>query len=90
MGNTVIIVEHDRETIESADFTVELGPKAGNDGGKVIFAGSVKDMKKCKNSLTGKYLSKKKIIPINTNPFFFILSLIVLKLDRLENNLYLF
>ena len=70
MGNTVIIVEHDRETIESADFTVELGPKAGNDGGKVIFAGSVKDMKKCKNSLTGKYLSKKKIIPINTNKLY--------------------
>lgn len=67
MGNTVIIVEHDRETIENADFTVELGPKAGNDGGKVIFTGSVKEMKKSKNSLTGKYLSKKKIVPINTN-----------------------
>jgi len=62
LGNTIIVVEHDRETIESSDFAVELGPFAGKHGGKIIFTGSIPEMKKCPNSLTGKYLSGKKRI----------------------------
>ncbi|OGH38554.1 excinuclease ABC subunit A [Candidatus Roizmanbacteria bacterium RIFCSPHIGHO2_12_FULL_38_13] len=62
LGNTLIVVEHDQETIESADHLIELGPKAGKEGGKVIFSGNLDDIKKDKNSLTGKYLSKKYII----------------------------
>jgi len=60
LGNSVLLVEHDRETIENADYAVELGPHAGKDGGKVIFEGTVTEMKKSKKSLTGAYLSGKK------------------------------
>ncbi|GAB4218846.1 MAG: excinuclease ABC subunit UvrA [Candidatus Microgenomates bacterium] len=62
LGNSLIVVEHDRETIESADYIVELGPKAGKDGGKVVFQGTLNDIKKDKNSLTGLYISGKKNI----------------------------
>jgi len=59
----LIVVEHDRETIESADYLIELGEKAGKDGGKVTFSGDISELKKSKTSLTGQYLSgKKKII----------------------------
>jgi len=58
LGNTVIVVEHDRDTIESADFVVDFGPKAGKDGGKVVYAGNVAGLKKS-NTLTGKYLSNR-------------------------------
>ena len=61
LGNTVIVVEHDRETIESADFVVEFGPGAGVDGGRVVFTGSVKELKRS-NTLTGKYLAGKKTV----------------------------
>ena len=64
LGNTLIVVEHDKETIEMSDYTVELGPAAGKHGGKVIFEGTVDAMSKSKNSLTGKYLSGKKKISI--------------------------
>jgi excinuclease ABC subunit A len=60
LGNTVLVVEHDKETMEAADFLVELGPKAGKNGGKVVFSGTLDVMKKDKNSLTGLYLSEKK------------------------------
>ena len=62
LGNTLIVVEHDRETIESADYLIELGPMAGHDGGKVIFSGTLDEIKKNNKSLTGKYLSKKLTI----------------------------
>lgn len=66
LGNTLIIVEHDRETIEAADYSIELGPYAGKHGGKVIFHGTVKEMIKNKQSLTGKYLTgSKKIASFN-------------------------
>jgi excinuclease ABC subunit A len=65
LGNSLIIVEHDRETMESADYLVELGEKAGKDGGKVTFSGNLIDMKKSKTSLTGQYLVGKKKIDIN-------------------------
>ena len=60
LGNTILVVEHDKETMEAADFLVELGPKAGKNGGKVVFSGTLEAMKKDKNSLTGLYLSEKK------------------------------
>lgn len=64
LGNTLIIVEHDQETIESADYLIELGPKAGKEGGKVVFTGSLEEIKKDKNSLTGLFLSGRKKIEI--------------------------
>lgn len=57
IGNTVLVVEHDEETIESADFLVDIGPGAGVRGGEVVFTGAPEDIKKCPNSYTGKYLS---------------------------------
>ncbi len=62
LGNTVIVVEHDKETIESSDFLLELGPKAGKEGGHVVFSGTLEECKNEPKSLTGLYLSKKKII----------------------------
>ncbi|MGD8627460.1 MAG: excinuclease ABC subunit UvrA [bacterium] len=56
-GNTVIVVEHDRETILTADHVVDLGPGAGKDGGRVVAAGSPSDIKKKRESLTGRYLA---------------------------------
>jgi len=64
LGNTVIVVEHDEETIASADFVVDLGPGAGEHGGNVVFAGTPKQLKKSSKSLTGKYLSGKLKIEI--------------------------
>ena len=57
LGNTVLVVEHDAETIEQADFVVDLGPLAGTHGGEVVAIGKPKDIEKSKTSLTGKYLS---------------------------------
>jgi excinuclease ABC subunit A len=62
LGNTLIVVEHDEETIESAEYAVELGPRAGKHGGKLTFTGTVEEMKNSKDSITGQYLSKKKEI----------------------------
>lgn len=67
LGNTVIVVEHDRETIEEADEIIELGPKAGKDGGKLVFQGSVSQLKKT-NTLTGLYLSNRKKITLGEKP----------------------
>lgn len=64
LGNTLIVVEHDKETIESADYVVELGPYAGKHGGKIIFTGTVDELKKSKIALTGLYLSGKKKIEL--------------------------
>ncbi len=64
IGNTVIVVEHDPETIESADFIVELGPGAGKNGGYVVATGSLEDIKLCKSSLTGAYLSGRMSIEL--------------------------
>ncbi|WP_250455783.1 excinuclease ABC subunit UvrA [Clostridium tertium] len=64
IGNTVIVVEHDEDTIREADFVVDIGPRAGEHGGEIIAAGTVEDIKKCKNSLTGQYLIGKKKIEI--------------------------
>lgn len=64
LGNTVIVVEHDEEMIRSADFIVDMGPGAGVHGGEVVVTGSQEDVINCENSLTGKYLSRKKVIPV--------------------------
>lgn len=64
IGNTVIVVEHDEDTIREADFVVDIGPRAGEHGGEIIAAGTVEDIKKCKNSLTGQYLIGEKKIEI--------------------------
>ena len=59
LGNTVIVVEHDIETMENADHIVDLGPEAGNNGGQIVAQGSFKEISQNKNSITGKYLSNK-------------------------------
>jgi excinuclease ABC subunit A len=64
LGNTLVVVEHDQETIESAEYIVELGPQAGKHGGKVTFTGTVPEMNKSKKSLTGQYISGKKKIEV--------------------------
>jgi excinuclease ABC subunit A len=66
LGNTVLVVEHDDETIRSADWIVDLGPGAGEHGGEVISEGPVETIIKDKKSLTGQYLSGKKKIPVPT------------------------
>ncbi|MCD6375732.1 MAG: excinuclease ABC subunit UvrA [Caldisericaceae bacterium] len=64
LGNTVLVVEHDRETIEEADYVIDLGPRAGVHGGEVVAAGSPAQIAKSKKSITGLYLSHQKTIPI--------------------------
>ncbi len=66
LGNTVIVVEHDEETMEAADFIVDIGPGAGRQGGEVVVAGTPKEVAACKKSLTGAYLSRRKVIPVPT------------------------
>ena len=64
LGNTLVVVEHDEETIRNADYIVDIGPKAGINGGKIIAKGSVEDIINSSKSITGKYLSGEKFIPI--------------------------
>jgi len=64
LGNTVVVVEHDPETIESADWVIELGPGAGKEGGYLVAEGTVEDIKRDPRSLTGAYLSGRKEIPL--------------------------
>ena len=64
LGNTVIVVEHDTETMENADHIIDLGPEAGTNGGEIIAQGTYNEILKNKNSITGQYLSHKKYISI--------------------------
>ncbi|MGZ8766375.1 MAG: excinuclease ABC subunit UvrA, partial [Acidimicrobiia bacterium] len=64
LGNTVIVVEHDEETIRVADYVVDIGPGAGEHGGEIVVAGTLKDLLKKKDSITGQYLTGKRSIPI--------------------------
>ncbi len=64
LGNTVIVVEHDEDAIRAADFVLDIGPGAGVHGGQVVAQGTLKDILKSPQSLTGQYLSGKKSIPI--------------------------
>ena len=71
LGNTVIVVEHDEDAIRAADFVIDIGPGAGVHGGEIIAQGTVDDILKCKDSLTGKYLSGEEYIeiPKKRHPF---------------------
>ncbi|MCY6957551.1 excinuclease ABC subunit UvrA [Clostridium brassicae] len=60
LGNTLVVVEHDEDTIKEADFIVDIGPRAGEHGGEIIVAGDLEDIKKCKGSITGQYLRGEK------------------------------
>lgn len=64
LGNTIIVIEHDEETMRSADWIADIGPGAGIHGGKIVCSGTLKDIMNCENSITGKYLSGEKNIPI--------------------------
>lgn len=64
LGNTLIVVEHDEDTMRAADYIVDVGPFAGVHGGEIVAAGSVGDIMKCKRSITGQYLSGKRSIPV--------------------------
>ena len=66
LGNSVIVVEHDEDTMFEADHIVDIGPGAGSHGGEVVAQGDVKAIMKCKKSITGQYLSKKIVIPVPT------------------------
>lgn len=67
IGNTLIVVEHDTDTMLSSDYIVDIGPLAGEHGGKVVFAGEVEELLKCEGSLTGDYLSGRKKIEVPDN-----------------------
>ena len=64
LGNTLIVVEHDEETMMSADYIVDVGPGAGIHGGEIVCCGSPQDIMNCEKSVTGQYLSGKKKIPV--------------------------
>ena len=64
LGNTVIVVEHDEDTMRAADYIVDVGPGAGIHGGEIVYAGPVKGIEKCKKSLTGQYLSGKRKVEV--------------------------
>ena len=64
LGNTLIVVEHDEDTMREADFLVDIGPGAGENGGEIVAAGTAEDIMKCKESITGQYLSGKVKIPV--------------------------
>ncbi|MGY5864518.1 MAG: excinuclease ABC subunit UvrA [Candidatus Thorarchaeota archaeon] len=66
LGNTVLVVEHDEETIRNADFVVDLGPGAGAEGGEIVVAGDLDSVLKSKDSITAKYLRGDEVIPVPT------------------------
>ena len=66
LGNTLIVVEHDEDTMRAADWVVDVGPGAGIHGGNIIYSGPVEGLLQCQDSLTGQYLSGKRAIPLPT------------------------
>jgi excinuclease ABC subunit A len=64
LGNTLIVVEHDEETIRTADWVVDIGPGAGEHGGRIVHSGVLKDLLANKESITGAYLSRRTVIPV--------------------------
>lgn len=64
LGNTLIVVEHDEDTMLEADYVVDIGPRAGEHGGEIVAAGTAKQIMKCKDSITGQYLSGKLRVPV--------------------------
>lgn len=67
LGNTVIVVEHDEETMRACDYIVDIGPGAGIHGGSVVYSGKAEDIVKCKESITGQYLSGEKRVDVPNN-----------------------
>jgi excinuclease ABC subunit A len=67
LGNTLIVVEHDRSVIEAADHIVDIGPGPGKHGGQIVFSGTIKQIKKCPGSITGRYLSHQEKIAVLKN-----------------------
>ncbi|MEG1782115.1 MAG: excinuclease ABC subunit UvrA, partial [Oscillospiraceae bacterium] len=66
LGNTLIVVEHDEDTIRAADHIIDIGPGAGIHGGEIVAQGTLEDIENCENSITGQYLSGKQVIEIPT------------------------
>lgn len=66
LGNTLVVVEHDEDTMRAADYIVDIGPGAGVNGGEVVFSGTPKELLECKDSITGDYLSGRRQIPVPT------------------------
>lgn len=64
LGNNLIVVEHDEDTMRQADYIVDIGPGAGEQGGEVVAVGTAEDIEKCENSITGKYLKGELFVPI--------------------------
>ncbi|MCD7762186.1 MAG: excinuclease ABC subunit UvrA [Lachnospiraceae bacterium] len=64
LGNTLIVVEHDEDTMLAADYVVDIGPGAGEHGGEVVAAGTAEDLMNCPASITGAYLSRRRVIPV--------------------------
>lgn len=64
LGNSLIVVEHDADTMKAADHIIDIGPGAGINGGRVVFSGTYEELLKCEESITGQYLSGKKSIPV--------------------------
>jgi len=64
LGNTLLVVEHDEETMMEADYIVDIGPGAGVHGGEIVASGTADEIMACESSLTGQYLSRKKVIPV--------------------------
>ncbi len=67
LGNTLIVVEHDEDTMRAADYIVDVGPGAGSHGGRIVAAGTLQDILDCPDSVTGQYLSGQKKIPVPEN-----------------------
>ncbi len=67
LGNTLIVVEHDEDTIRAADYVVDVGPGAGIHGGEIVFSGTVPELEKCNSSITSDYLTGRKKIPVPAN-----------------------
>ncbi len=87
LGNTVIVVEHDEDAIRAADFVIDIGPGAGVHGGDIIAQGTINDILKCKDSLTGKYLSGVEEIAIPKKRHVFDKKNVVKLLGASGNNL---
>ena len=64
LGNTLIVVEHDEDTMRAADFIVDVGPGAGEHGGHIVATGTAEDLMNCEESITGAYLSGRIRIPV--------------------------
>ncbi len=64
LGNTLIVVEHDEDTMRAADYLIDVGPGAGEHGGRIMASGTPKQVARVRKSITGQYLSGRKFIPV--------------------------